>query len=233
VRGDGCARGAEIACNDDAPGCFTSEPNDHHGSRLALHVTAGATYYLVVDGYGGRAGAYPLSVVAPGTTPTAALTPVATATAPPAATATPPPSPGPTVAAGTCAQPIVLPAAGGSFGGTTTGGASTSGGRCATSGNAPERVFAWTPDASGLAELSTCDAGATRYDTVLYVRDGGCGSSDLVCNDDAPGCAAAGTGDHGSRVTLPVVAGRTYVIVVDGYNGRSGTFTLHVTPPRL
>jgi len=28
-----------------------------------------------------------------------------------------------------------------------------------------------------------------------------------------------------------VTAGETYVIVVDGYNGRSGSFTLTITPP--
>ena len=35
----------------------------------------------------------------------------------------------------------------------------------------------------------------------------------------------------GLGLALAVTAGRTYVIVVDGYNGRSGTFTLNVSPP--
>jgi hypothetical protein len=29
VRSGSCTAGAEVACNDDATGCFTSEPNDH------------------------------------------------------------------------------------------------------------------------------------------------------------------------------------------------------------
>jgi hypothetical protein len=36
---------------------------------------------------------------------------------------------------------------------------------------------------------------------------------------------------HGSRIALSVVAGQTYTIVVDGYNGRNGTFQLTLVPP--
>src|SRR6059036_544572 len=36
---------------------------------------------------------------------------------------------------------------------------------------------------------------------------------------------------HGSHVSLPVMAGQTYFIVVDGYAGRQGRFTLTVKPP--
>jgi hypothetical protein len=32
-------------------------------------------------------------------------------------------------------------------------------------------------------------------------------------------------------VTVPVVAGTTYYVVVDGYDGRRGAFALTVTPP--
>ena len=77
---------------------------------------------------------------------------------------------------------------------------------------------------------TTCGA-TTSYDTVLYVRNPGCSGPDLACNDDTPGCGTAGSSYHGSRLVLPVLAGQTYVIVVDGYNGRSGTFTLNVSPP--
>jgi hypothetical protein len=231
VRRASCASGVEVACNDDAAGCFTSEPNDHHASRLTAAVTAGQTYFIVVDGYGGGAGTFTLSVSDPISvsiaTPTASpvATPIRTATA------TPLPTPAPTPLDGTCAQPITLPAAGGSFFGTTTGGASQVGGACGTSGNSSERVFAWTPATSGTAQLSTCGASATSYDTILYVRNARCDGAELACNDDTPGCGTASNTYHGSRLALSVTAGQTYVIVVDGYNGRNGTFTLSLVPP--
>src|SRR5206468_2779778 len=37
----------------------------------------------------------------------------------------------------------------------------------------------------------------------------------------------------GSRTTATVTAGQTYYIVVDGYNGRSGTYALTVQPPAV
>ena len=92
-------------------------------------------------------------------------------------------------------------------------------------------MYAWTPASSGTAEMSTCGAAGTSYDTVLYVRDPGCAGADLACNDDTPGCGTASNTYHGSRLTIGVTAGRTYVIVVDGYNGRNGTFTLSLVPP--
>jgi hypothetical protein len=92
-------------------------------------------------------------------------------------------------------------------------------------------VFAWTPSRSGPATLSTCGTGATSFDTVLYVRTGTCGGAGaaLACDDDAAGCAIDGDAQKGSRVALGVTAGTTYFIVVDGYNGARGSFTLDVT----
>jgi hypothetical protein len=135
-----------------------------------------------------------------------------------------------TPASGTCAAPIVLPAAGGTFTGTTSG-TSALAGTCASSNVAPEVVFAWTPTTSGTAHVSTC-GGATSYDTVLYVRNGTCGGSEAVCNDDTVGCTTNEPSQyHGSQVTLTVTAGQTYLIVVDGYADRHGTFSLNVTGP--
>jgi hypothetical protein len=86
--------------------------------------------------------------------------------------------------------------------------------------------------------VTTCGAGTT-FDTVVYVRSGGCAGTQLSCNDDTAACA---TGDgcatadhHGSRVAFNVTSGATYTIVIDGYagscGGASGTFTMTVTPP--
>jgi len=66
---------------------------------------------------------------------------------------------------------------------------------------------------------------------VLYVRSGSCAGGEVACNDDTPGCGTASGPYHGSTVSLGVTAGQPYVIVVDGYNGRNGSFTLTVVPP--
>jgi hypothetical protein len=68
------------------------------------------------------------------------------------------------------------------------------------------------------------------------VHQGTCGSGTvLACNDDTDGCGVtdgtANAGRHGSVVDLPVTAGQTYYLIVDGYNGRSGNFSLGVIPP--
>jgi len=228
LRGTTCSSGTEVACNDDAPGCSTSEPSTHHGSRITPTVVAGETYFIVVDGYDASQGGFTLSVSAPGLAPT----PTPTSTQPvPTPTATVEPDPTATPVFGTCAQPVVVPAAGGSVAGSTTGAPSQLAGHCATSGNAAESVFTWTPTASGQASFSTCGPDDTSFDTILYVRAGVCAGSEVACNDDAPGCASATTSDHASHLDLAVTAGETYVIVVDGYNGRSGSFTLTITPP--
>ncbi len=205
VRGASCS-GAELACNDDTPGCGTTTDvsNPHRGSRLKPTVTAGQTYFIFVDGYGGSLGAYSLHIAPP--------------------IEVPPQS-------GTCAQPIAIPAAGGTFTGTTTGSSALAS-NCGATGSSPELVYAWTPSDSGVATIATCSATATTYDTVLYVRDGSCAGSELGCNDDTSGCGT--TTDlayphRGSRLTPAVTEGHTYFIVVDGYAGASGDFSLSVS----
>jgi hypothetical protein len=219
VRSGSCSSGPEVACNDDTAGCFTSEPNDHHASRLTLNVVAGQTYFIVVDGFASSAGTFSLAVTAPGSS-----TPTSTATPRPTVTATP-------IAA--CQAATDIPAAGGTFTGTTSG---TSGlaGTCANSANAPERVFRWTPTASGTATIQTCDGARTAYDTVVYLRQGDCSSGpEVACNDDTTGCFTSEPNDHhGSRLTPSVVAGQTYFIVVDGFAASSGAFNLTVVAPQ-
>src|SRR5947207_512065 len=134
--------------------------------------------------------------------------------------------------AGDCSSPTVVPAQGGTFSGTTSG-ASALAGSCGNSDGSPEQVFRWTPTVSGTATIQTCGAGTT-FDTVLYLRSGVCASGPEVaagCNDDA--CANASGLNRASRVTPMVTAGQTYFIVVDGYSGTQGNFTLTVVPPGL
>src|SRR5205814_2315509 len=49
------------------------------------------------------------------------------------------------------------------------------------------------------------------------------------CNDDA--CPNATGANTASRIAPTVTAGQTYFIVVDGFSGTQGNFTLTVTPP--
>src|SRR5438128_1131430 len=136
----------------------------------------------------------------------------------------------PAILAGSCSSPTVIPAQGGTFSGTTSG-TSLLAGSCGSSGGSPEQVFQWTPTVSGTATIQTCGAG-TNFDTVLYMRSGVCASGPEVvsgCNDDA--CANSSGLIRASRITPTVTAGQTYFIVVDGYGGSHGTFSLTVTPP--
>src|SRR5881396_2035792 len=209
LRSGVCASGPEVAagCNDDA--CANAS-GLVRGSRITPTVTAGQTYFIVVDGYAGAQGAFSLTVTPPGDP-----APTTTTTLPGGAA---------------CSSPTAIPAPGGTFSGTTSG-TSALAGSCGSSENSPERVYQWTPAVSGTATIQTCGAG-TSFDTVLYLRSGVCASGPEMaagCNDDA--CVNASGLLRASRITPTVTAGQTYFIVVDGYGGATGTFTLTVTPP--
>src|SRR5437773_2042869 len=82
LRSGTCASGPEMAagCNDDA---CTNATGLNRASRLTPTVTAGQTYYIVVDGYGGAQGLYGLTVTPPAGSPT-----TTTSTRPPTTTTT-------------------------------------------------------------------------------------------------------------------------------------------------
>jgi parallel beta-helix repeat protein len=139
-----------------------------------------------------------------------------------------------------CTSPTVIPAAGGTVTGTTSG-TSVLAGTCepGPTGGAPETVFQWMPEVSGTATVETCSGTATTYDTVLYVRAAGClDGPELACNDDTPGCGTTtdpADPHRGSRVSLEVEEGKLYFIIVDGFSGSAGgaagSFSLTVMPP--
>src|SRR6185369_15811311 len=138
------------------------------------------------------------------------------------------------VAAGctSCQEIATVPPNGGTFVGTTSGTGSSTG-SCGSTGPSPERMYRWTPAASGTAVVQTCGDG-TLYDSVVHVHAGTCGGTELACNDDTAGCTTGEPNDHhGSRVAFTVTAGQTYVIAVDGYNGARGTYMLTITPPSI
>jgi hypothetical protein len=117
----------------------------------------------------------------------------------------------------------VIPASGGVFMGTTSGTGVLASACGFGTLAAPEAIYEWTPSTTGIATVDTC-SGTTNFDTVLGVRQGSCGGTEIACNDDASGCGLR------SRVVFFSNAGTTYYIVVDGYGGQSGDFTLTVTP---
>jgi len=185
-------------------------------SRLTPTVTAGQTYFIIVDGYSTSSGSFTLSVTPPSASSTTTTSPSTTTTTTPGS--------------GGCSSPIAIPAGGGTFSG-ATGGSSGLAGSCGSTGGAPEQVYQWTPSASGTATIQTCGAG-TNFDTVLYVRNSPCATGSELpggCNDDA--CTNSTGLFRASRLTPTVTAGQTYFIVVDGYSTSSGSFTLSVTPP--
>ena len=67
---------------------------------------------------------------------------------------------------------------------------------------------------------------------MLSIRSGACATgAELAggCNDDA--CVNALGLGRASSIKPTVTAGQTYFIVVEGYNGDRGDFTLTVTAP--
>ena len=101
--------------------------------------------------------------------------------------------------------------------GTNVGGGDDSVGVC--DGSAGEDViYLWTAPAT---QTFTLDTLGSDYDTVLYVVDD-CGGNELACNDEAFSTSQ-------SSVELDAVAGTTYVVVVDGWDGASGNHVLNIT----
>ena len=83
--------------------------------------------------------------------------------------------------------------------------------------------WTWTPTASGSAQIDTI---GSNFDTILGVYTGSSVSSlTQVAADDDSG------GNLTSKVTFTAVAGTTYQIAVDGFNGASGNITLDVIAP--
>ena len=79
--------------------------------------------------------------------------------------------------------------------------------------------YRWTAPFSGAVEMNTC---TSNFDTLLGVYTGSTLGSltEAAANDD--GCAL------GSKVTFNATENTTYQILVDGFNGSQGTFTLEV-----
>jgi Ca2+-binding RTX toxin-like protein len=87
--------------------------------------------------------------------------------------------------------------------------------------------WTWTPATTGTATISTQDGGgnATTFDTTLQVYTGNSlgALTSIAFNDDINGAT-----DRRSRVVIPVNAGTTYRIQVDGFAAQNGELNLHI-----
>jgi len=87
---------------------------------------------------------------------------------------------------------------------------------CAASA-APDVVYSYTATSTMSINVSLCGSG---YDTALGIYDSN--QINLFCNDDF--CSLQSEIDN-----IPVTAGQTYYIVVDGFSTNCGSYTITVT----
>jgi hypothetical protein len=109
---------------------------------------------------------------------------------------------------------------------TLTGNTSTSandyGANCGAAGSSPDDIYALSLRCRGLVTVSLCGSG---YDCVIEVHTGtnyfDCPGAYIDCNDDF--C------DLQSQLSFFVEIDAYYFIIVTGFNGASGPYTLNVT----
>ena len=79
----------------------------------------------------------------------------------------------------------------------------------------PEAIFLWLADRSGPVEFRLVDAVPTLVDHDLIVMDG------------SSGCAASACiAQNFNSASFEAVEGRLYYLVVDGYSGDEGPYTV-------
>lgn len=62
LRAERCDAPVEVECADDTPGCMVADTSSQ-ASRIRPSVTAGQTYFIIVDGSNGLSGSFTLSVM--------------------------------------------------------------------------------------------------------------------------------------------------------------------------
>ncbi len=79
-------------------------------------------------------------------------------------------------------------------------------------------AFAWIAPSAGTWTFSLA---GSSYDTALSLRSPDCGGDEIACNDDGPV-------DLTSVLDADLDAGERVIIVVDGYQGATGSFSLAI-----
>jgi hypothetical protein len=89
----------------------------------------------------------------------------------------------------------------------------------------PDVVYSFTPSGNQIVNISLC--GNSSYDTKLYVYENSVGNL-VGCSDDE--CSTPSYPDpYVSRIdTLGLFAGNIYYIIVDGYSGDAGNYTIDI-----
>ena len=130
----------------------------------------------------------------------------------------------------TCATATVITALPYTDTGTTAGAINDYDEVCPFTGStSPDVVYSYTPAADQTIDISMCTGlPETEYDTKIYVYENTCpDGGPFACNDD--GCSTSFTSFASELLGLNLTAGNTYYIVVDGYGGDFGNYTIEVT----
>lgn len=92
-------------------------------------------------------------------------------------------------------------------------------------GTAPDVVYAFTAPATGSYRISLC---GSEFDTKLYIDEAGLAM--VACNDDYDFSLTAGDPCYGNaRIDdFRATAGQVYYLVVDGFSGAGGPYTITV-----
>jgi hypothetical protein len=95
---------------------------------------------------------------------------------------------------------------------------------CGFSEMSPSVWYRWTATCNAQLTVDTC---GSDYDTVLALFRGSCGDMQhIACNDDGAPCGPPFF--RQSRVSIPVLAGETYLIRVGGFTTSRGNYVLNV-----
>lgn len=212
----------------------------------SFSIVAGQTYYLVVDGYQGAVSNYylqlscpasPTSTPTPTRTATRTLTPTGilpTSTPTPTSTRTPTPTPTPTRTSTTTATltptnesgcvPFLPLFCGESHTWNNGGNGSTDridNYACFNwNESGPEVAYQFIPNVSGNVSVALSDLTADLDIFVLNSEGGACLSQNCLAYGDV-------------TANFSALAGQIYYLLVDGYNGAIGNYTISITCPVL
>ncbi len=94
---------------------------------------------------------------------------------------------------------------------------------CPWPSNSPDVVYQYTPVTNEFVNISLCNS---YYDSKLIVYQDGCDSvNTYACDDDGCGVLQGYTSQINE---LDLITGHTYYIVVDGYGGDAGDYTIEI-----
>lgn len=131
------------------------------------------------------------------------------------------PNPQPNVGGDTIGSAVAIPALPYNDGGNTCSFNNDYDEACPYTGStSPDVVYSYSPAADEAIDIALC---TSLYDTKVYVYENAAGNL-VACNDDACGSDSF----KSELVGVPVTAGNTYYIVVDGYGGDCGDYSLDV-----